>query len=112
MSGAPLTDFHKSGHKASVPLSSKVMAAALTAGVYAVIAVMTSQHGTYTPPRRPQPSQVLGVMAPVLAPDRAARQPSRLSWFLAEPPSVATSSAPSSSCDCGCGFAGGSRWGR
>ena len=100
MSGVPLAEFHKrSGYEAPIPLSSKMMAAALTVGVYALIAVMTSQHGTYTPPRRPQMSQVVGAMppviAPVTAPEKTAQKPSRLSWFLAEPPASAAPASPS-----------------
>ena len=102
MSNAPLAEFHRGETEAPVPLSSKLTAAALTAGVYALIAVMTSQQGAYTPPRRPQMSQVVGAMppviAPVMAPEQTAPKPSRRSWFLAEPPaSAAASSGPSSS---------------
>lgn len=95
MSNTPLGQFHRGDADPRVPLSSKLTAIGLTAGVYALIAVMASQQGTYTPPRRPQASQVLGATAPVLAPDKTVR--TRQSWFLVEPPGeTSSSSAPSS----------------
>lgn len=59
-----LADFSRDHGKARTPVSSRIFAAGLTAGLYALLIFMVTHRATWTMPRRPPPSEIVTQLMP------------------------------------------------